>query len=111
MANSLLTNPLVVTADLASYQAAQTLTAQSELLGLKVKKFAIVATAATAAGTVSIVDPVSNTVLLAPVVVAASLATGTVVATDDFPNNLTWADFKVTGLTATNTELLLWYGR
>lgn len=111
MANNLVATPMSLDTDLASYQAAQTLTAQAELLGLKIRKIALFANASTVAGTVTITDPVTNANLVQPIPVAATLAAGAPIFTDDLTSSLTWADFKVTGLTATKATLLLWWGR
>lgn len=110
MANSLSTNPLVLTADLASFQAAQTLTAQSEPLGIRIRKRALYANASTVAGTVTVTDPVSGRLLLVPVAVAAYQITDAVLYAQDFPSDpQMWTNFSATGLTATKTTLVLWW--
>lgn len=112
MANVLYANPLILDTDLASFQANQTLTAATELLGLRVRKIALYVNSTSVAGTVTVTDPVTTNPLHAPMVITASQAAGTILFTDDFgASGLTWEDFKVTGLTATSTKLMIWYGR
>ena len=110
MSNQLSVIPTTIDTDLPSYQAAQTLTAQTELSGLKVKQIALVANGATAAGTVTVTDPITGANLTPPLVVAASLANGTLIYFQAYPN-VNWQDFKVAGVTATNTRLCVWWGR
>lgn len=110
MSNILNVVPTAIDTDLASYQAAQTLTAQSEQLGLKVKQIALVANGATSAGTVTVTDPISGANLLPPMVVAAALASGTLIFFQSYPG-ANWQDFKVTGVTATGTRLCIWWTR
>jgi hypothetical protein len=111
VSNQLSVNPMALDTDIASYQAAQTLTAATELLGVRVRKIVLVAASTTAAGTVTVIDPVSNTTLAAPIVVAASQAAGTVIFSDEIVSPPMWSDFKVTGLTATATRMYIWYSR
>ncbi len=106
MANNLASNPLSIDTDLASFQAAQTLT-PGQNYGKQVSQLVLVAAAATAAGTVTITDPLSSIQLVAPIPVAASLAAGTVIATVTIPPSV-WRDFAVTGVTATNTRVYVW---
>jgi hypothetical protein len=101
---------MVLDTDMASYQAVQTLVAGSNPLGLKIKKIALYSNSTSVAGTVSITDPITTNPLMAPMVVSAGQAAGTVLYFDEFTNVLRWQDFKVTGLTATSTKLMIWFG-
>ncbi len=111
MSNVLTSNPMVLDTDITSYQAAQTLTSQSELLGIRVSKMALIAKSTTVAGNVTVTDPASCNSLLLPMSVSAGSTADTVLFSDEFDSELVWEDFKVTGLTATGTELYLWYSR
>lgn len=107
MANSLNSLPITVDTDLTSFGAAQTL--QAKPFGLRVWKIALYANAVTTVGTVSITEPNSGIPLVAPMVVSASSPIGTVLYYDNPTQLLQWRDFKVTGLIATGTTLLVWY--
>lgn len=109
MANQPNAMPITMDTDANSWFAIQTLRAQTNRFGLRVWKLSLVATAATVAGTINIVDPNDNTILLAPMVVPAAQAVGTVLFYDNPTQLFQWRDFKVTGLTATNTRLFIWY--
>lgn len=110
MGNSYNSMPVVIDTDMTvGWRASQTLQAQPGS-GFRVTKIELVAASATSAGTVTIVDPVDNTVLYPPIGVAAALAAGTSVVNNDLPNaSLAFRDFKATGLTATATKLYIWY--
>jgi hypothetical protein len=108
MANSLSTNPIVLTADIASYQAAQTLTAASEPIGVKIRRITLLSAGTTVAGSVAITDPASGRNLVPPIAVAAGVASGTRILDIDLADDPTIApDFKVVGVTATVTSLYL----
>jgi hypothetical protein len=109
MANQLSVNPIVLDTDLPSYQAAQTLTASVEPLGLRIRKMALFGNGTTVAGTVSVTDPVSGRLLLVPMIIPAGGSLDTALFEDDYPSAPPmWTDFKVTGLTSTVTKLVLW---
>jgi hypothetical protein len=82
---------------------------QSKPFGIRVWKIALVAAAATTAGTVTITEPNSGIPLTAPMLVPAGSATDTVLFYDNPTQLLQWRDFKVTGVTATGTRLFIWY--
>lgn len=109
MANQLSTNPISISADLASFQSAQTLRS-GQTFGLSISKITLaVGSAASVAGQVTITDPVTGTNLLAPILVAGGTAAETIIYDDTLSSPLSWADFKVTGVTATGTVLYIWY--
>lgn len=107
MPNNLGVMPLSVDTDLASFGAAQTL--QAKPFGIRVWKIALVATATTVAGTVTVTDPISGAPLMAPMLVPAALPTDTILFYDNPTQLMLMQDFKVTGVTATSTRLFLWY--
>lgn len=107
MANSNNSMPILLDTDTNSWGKAQTL--QATPFGLRVWKIALFVNTTSIAGTVNIVDPNDNTVLLAPMVVPAAGAAGTLYFYDNPIQLLQWRDFKVTGLTATSTKLMIWY--
>jgi len=107
MANSPNTQPITIDTDTTSWFSLQTL--QTQRFGLRVWKIALVATASTTAGTVTVTEPNSGIALLAPMVVPSASAVGTVLFTDNPTQLLQWRDFAVTGATATGTRLFVWY--
>lgn len=107
MANSLNSMPITIDTDLASFGAAQTL--QNTPFGIRVWKIALYAVDASVAGTVTVTSPSGDVELLAPMVVPAASSAGTVLYYDNPTQLLTWKDFKVTGVTATKTRLMVWY--
>lgn len=112
MANQLSQNPMILDTDFASYQAVQTLTATAWKLGLRIRKIALVANAATVAGQVTVTDPNNSRNLLLPMNISAGQSAGTILYTDDFVSSPpVWSDFAVTGLTATKTSLYIWFTR
>lgn len=98
--------PIALDAD-ATFSAIQTL--QAKPFGIRVWKIALYVVSTSVSGTVTITDPNDNTILLAPMVVPASGAAGTLYFYDNPTQLLQWRDFKVVGLTATATRLLIWY--
>lgn len=109
MANNLSANPIQLTADLASFQGAQTLR-PGQKFPLRVRKITLsVGSSASVAGTVTITDPITGIELAPAIPVAAGTAAHTVIYNDDLPETTSWADFDVAGLTATGTTLLVWY--
>lgn len=107
MANSLNSLPIEVDTDIASFGAAQTLQAQP--FGLRVWKIALVAAAATTAGTVTVVEPKSGLVLLGPMLVPAASPAGTILYYDNPTQLMQWRDFACSGLTSTGTRMFIWY--
>lgn len=109
MANNLSSNPIQITADIAGFQAAQTLR-PGQKFGLSVYKIELsVGSSASVAGTVTITDPITGRNLIPPITVAASVAANTALLDDDIVDMLLWGDFAVTGVTATGTVLTIWY--
>lgn len=106
MANSLGTMPISVDQDITSFGATQTL--QNTPFGLRVWKIALYSVGVSVAGTVRVLA-IDNTELIAPMVVTAGSAAGTVLYYDNPTQLLNWKDFKVSGLTATGTRLMIWY--
>lgn len=110
MSNSYNTDPIVLTADITSFRAAQTL--QTQAFGLRVYKLALVVGSggASTAGNVTITAPSDSIALYPPMPVSASTPAKTILFTDNLDNQeLTWRDFAATGLTATGTVLYVWY--
>lgn len=110
MSNSVNTLPIVLTADITSFRAAQTL--QTQAFGLRVFKLSLVVGSggASSAGTVTITAPSDSIALYPPLSVSASTPAKTILFTDNLDNQqLDWRDFAVTGLTATGTALYVWY--
>lgn len=124
MANSYNSNPIILDSDTSSgWRSLQTLNVGNlpttlqqaapvtRQWGIKPYKVLLIANGTTVAGTVSVVDPIDGTNLIDPPIgVPAGQATGTVITREDFQQALpAWRDFKVSGLTATNTKLVIWY--
>jgi|SRR6185437_6723751 len=110
MPNSYNTMPIVLTADITSFRAAQTL--QTQAFGLRVYKLALAVGSggASSAGTVTITAPSDSIALYPPLPVSASAPAKTILFTDNLDDQeLQWRDFAVTGLTATGTALYIWY--
>jgi hypothetical protein len=99
--------PATFDTDFTSFFAIQTL--QAQIFGLRVWKIALYTVGVSVAGTVNITDPNDNTQLLAPMAVPAGSAAGTVLFFDNPTQLLQWRDFKITGLSATGTRLMVWY--
>ena len=116
MANSLVTLPVIIDTDLATFRGAASVisTNCTQGCGLRVSKLILTVGpgGASSAGIVSITSPVDSSVLYPPLPVAAGISAYSILFTDEPPDaagNLTWRDFAVTGLTATGTKLYLWY--
>ena len=106
MANNFNANPVVLDADIASFSAV----APACLIPVRVRKMALVVGGSTStAGTVLVQDSAGNN-LLAPMLVTAQPANTILFADGDFNSRaVPWPkDFKVTGLTATGTQLYIW---
>lgn len=109
MANVYTSMPLLLNVDMANWAAVST-ALQAQPFGLRVWKIALNALTTTSAGTVTVTDSVSGISLLAPMVVAAGSTAGSALFFDNPTQLMTWpAKFAVTGLTATGTQLLVWY--
>jgi hypothetical protein len=111
MANLYNQLPIQLSQDFVSWRANQTLVAQTSnaLAGIRPFKIVLASNGTTVAGTVSITAP-SDGALLYPVLqIPSGQATGSILYTDVVPTSLTWRDFSVTGLTATDTVLYIWY--
>lgn len=121
MANSYNSLPIIIDTDMTSgWRANQTLntgnlpaTVQQpgpivRQFGIHVPKVALMTNGTTVAGTVNIVDPIDSTVLWTYNVPAGATA-GTIKSEDWEEFMASWRDFKVTGVTATVTKLLIWY--
>ena len=110
MANWYNTQPIILDTDTATgWRALQTLTTNQ--FGIRVTKITLVANGTGgSAGVVSILDPLTSQVLYPPLYVAAAqAAAGIVLYFDDCVPALTWRDFMVSGLTATQSTLYIWY--
>lgn len=108
MANNFGTNPLLLDSDFTSYR-----TAASASFGIKPSKIvlAVNTTGTSVAGTVTITRPADGVTIYPPLVVASGQAAYTELYVDD-PSakaDLNWNDFAVTGLTATNTRLFVFF--
>lgn len=114
MSNSLVTKPIVVDTDIASFRNSAAVQALGRTQGIRVTKLvlAVGTGAASVAGNVTITAPSDGAVLYPPLPVSASTSAGTVLFVDD-PSDpksvLTWRDFAVTGVTATKTVLYIWF--
>jgi hypothetical protein len=122
MANSYNSQPIIIDTDTASgWRSLQTLntgnlptTAQqlsgavTRQWGIHVPKLVLMTNGTTVAGTVTISDPNDSTVLWTSPV-AAGVTAGIIKSEDWSEAWASWRDFKVTGVTATVTKLLIWY--
>lgn len=114
MANSLTNFPMSIDADITTWRGATAVVNAGYKTGIRVKKLilAVGSTGTSTAGTVTITAPSDSANLVAPIPVTASQAAYTVLYSDeptDPMGTFTWRDFAVTGLTATNTVLWLWW--
>jgi len=110
VANSYNTIPIVLTADITSFRANQTL--QTQPFGLRVYKLALAVGSggASSAGSVTITAPSDSISLYPTLPVSASTPANTILFTDNLDGQeLPWRDFAATGLTATGTVLYIWY--
>lgn len=106
MANVVKQNPLVLDTDFADFSAVSGVLPGT--LPLRVKRIALVAGAAAAAGTVAVTDKLSSAPLLAPMLASAQTS-GTIEFVDDFGGvTQVWNNFAASGLTATGTKLYVW---
>lgn len=113
--NSLNSLPMIIDTDLVSWRNAASVVAAGYTTGIRVKKLVLsVGTGgASSAGTVTITAPSDSATLYPPIPVTAAIGANTILALDeptDALGTLTWRDFAVTGVTATGTRLLLWWG-
>ena len=116
MSNSLNSKPMRINVDTTTWRNSTAIVAAGYTTGIRVFKLVLVVGSggASSAGTVTITAPSDSSVLYPPMVVAGSVAANTVLFTDEVTNvngALTWRDFAVTGVTATGTELQLWWGQ
>lgn len=120
MSNSYNSLPIIIDTDFVSWRNSQTLntgnlpaTIQNpgpikRQGGLKITKVVLMTNGTTAAGTVNVTDPIDSTILFTGIVTLSAPAG--VITTQDWQKNMPlWRDFSVTGCTATNTKLLIWY--
>jgi hypothetical protein len=111
MANDYNSEPIVIDTDqTVGWRESQTLSSNTYATGLRITKIMLIAASSTSTGVVSIADPIDSTILYPPIIVAASAAADTVILNDNLDTqSLQWRDFKITGLTATATKILIWY--
>ena len=115
MANFLNNLPMIIDTDITTWRNDAVIVAAGYKTGIRVKKLVLdVGTGgASSAGTVTITAPSDSAELYPPIPVAASISARSILVTDeptDALGTLTWRDFAVTGVTATGTRLLLWWG-
>jgi hypothetical protein len=103
--------PLLLTTDFTSWRSQQTLVAQTSnaLAGIRPFKIVVASNGTTVAGTISITAPSDGALLYPVLLIPAGQATGSILYTDEIECPLNWRDFSVTGLTATDTVLYIWY--
>jgi hypothetical protein len=122
--SSLNSNPILITADVTSWKASQTLntgnqpaTQQSTQFGrtatsqpgIRVYRIQVLGTAGTSAGVITIIDPNDSSVRWQGAV-AASTTVGTILIDETFSDNMPmWRDFSTTGVTAAAVTLAIWY--
>ena len=115
MANALNSLPMIIDTDITTWRSAAAIVAAGYTTGIRVKKLvlAVGPGGASSAGTVTITAPSDSATLYPPMVVSATVAANSILYSDeptDALGTLTWRDFAVTGVTATGTRLLLWWG-
>jgi hypothetical protein len=112
MANSPVSNPIIIDTDITSYRQIAAVVAAGGGQGIRVSKLVLaVGSVAGAAGTVFITAPSDSATLYPPIAVGATPAAYTIILNDNITSPgdaLTWRDFAVTGVTATGTRLFLW---
>jgi hypothetical protein len=114
--SNLLNNlPMVIDTDITTWRNSAAIVAAGYTTGIRVKKLvlAVGPGGASSAGIITITAPSDSSILYAPLPVAASIAANTILYSDeptDAQGTLTWRDFAVTGVTATGTRLLLYWG-
>lgn len=114
MANSLNSRPLIIDTDITTWRNNAAIVAAGYATGIRVVKLILqVGTTGTSvAGTVTITAPSDSATLYTPLTVPVGQTANVVLFTDEPTEplgTLTWRDFAVTGVTATNTRLLLWW--
>ena len=114
MANSLVTQPIIVSTDITTWRSAAAVKALGITTGIRVLKLvlAVGSGGGSSAGNVTITAPSDSAVLYPTLAVPAAQAANTILFTDEptSPSStLTWRDFAVTGVTATGTKLYLYY--
>lgn len=116
MANALNSCPMIIDTDITTWRNASAVAAAGYTTGVCVKKLvlAVGTTGTSTAGSVSITAPSDSVSLVNPMVVIGGQAAYTVLYADEPTDTLgtfAWRDFAVTGLTATNTRLFLWWSQ
>lgn len=116
MANALNSYPMVIDTDITTWRGATAIKNAGYTTGIRVFKLSLVVAhgGTSSAGTVTITAPSDSSTLYPPMNVAAGVAADSVLYGDEPTEalgTLTWRDFAVTGLTATGTKLLLWWGQ
>lgn len=114
MANALNNLPMIISTDITTWRNNATIVAAGYRTGVRVKKLVLtVAPGGTSsAGTVTITAPSDGATLYPSLPVAASVAANSVLYTDNLTDplgTLMWRDFAVTGVTATGTQLELYW--
>ena len=114
MANALNSKPMIVSSDITTWRNNAAIVAAGYTTGIRVYKVVLRVAdgGVSSAGTVTITAPSDSAELYSPMSVAASTAAKTILFLDEVTNvkgALTWRDFAVTGVTATGTQLELWW--
>ena len=114
MANSLVTQPIIVDSDITTWRSAAAVKALGITTGIRVLKLvlSVAGGGASSSGNVTITAPSDSATLYPALAVPAGQAANTILFTDEptSPSStLTWRDFAVTGVTATGTNLYLYY--
>jgi|SRR5271167_2315330 len=112
-------NPIFANADFVSWRATQTLNTGSlpgytfkRQPGIRPYRIQLQNSAvAVTGGLVTITDPNDSTVLWQyEVLAAATTFAGVVIVDEDWDVTLpAWRDFSITGLTAANAQIFIWY--
>src|SRR5208282_3791472 len=113
MANSLNSNPIIITADVTSWKASQTLNAGNQPAtqqsiqfgrtstsqpGIRVYRIQVLGLAGTTAGAITIIDPNDSSIRWQGAV-ATSSTVGTILIDETFDANMPmWRDFSTTGI-------------
>ena len=114
MANSLVAQPIIITADITTWRNAATVVSAGYKTGIRVLKLvlAVGSGGASSAGNVTFTAPSDSATIYPTLAVPAGQAANTILFTDEptSPSStLTWRDFAVTGLTATGTTLYIYF--
>lgn len=125
LANNYNSNPILINVDISTgWRSNQTLNvgnlpsnaqqlsgAVPRQPGIRPYRIQVVSNGVTVAGLITVADPNdANTFFWQAAVPATAGPAGTIIIDEVFDNTRpTWRDFKVTGVTATVTQLQIWY--